>query len=315
MTDLGAADRAQQDQRSRPGGQDDQDHQGEQGERGRRSEESRRSEPGRQASRVSGVFAVRGLAGRSVQAAPKEEGKALRRRVPRGAHAELTFDAGRPDAVTAVEESNLGRIPELTPIRVGRMAATPFAFLRGSAAPVIAYDLARTRDRHRRPDLRRRPRGQLRPVRRRARRPGHRSERLRRDGTRPLGVGPQAPRHLARARGQGSGRGRGHLSQGRPRRGRCLPTHAAAAREAPGAGRVERHRGRGTRLPRRRPRPARHPGAGHGEGAGQHQRTVRGQVDPADGGRQPPLPGRASGAAPGTRRGRPRRSRPRWSTT
>src|SRR5690242_17704065 len=140
MTDLGAADRAQQDQRSRPDGQGHQDHQG---ERGRRSEESRLSEPGRQASRVSGVFGVRGFAGRPVQAAPKEEGKALRRRVPRGAHAGLTFDAGRPDAVTAVEESNLGRIPELTPIRVGRMAATPFAFLRGSAG-LMAYDLART---------------------------------------------------------------------------------------------------------------------------------------------------------------------------
>ncbi|WP_240634416.1 MULTISPECIES: DUF2252 domain-containing protein [Streptomyces] len=77
------------------------------------------------------------------QGSPKEEGKALRGRVPRGAHAELLVDAGRPDAVTAVEESNRGRIPELTPIRVGRMAATPFAFLRGSVG-LMAYDLART---------------------------------------------------------------------------------------------------------------------------------------------------------------------------
>jgi uncharacterized protein (DUF2252 family) len=45
--------------------------------------------------------------------------------------------------VTAVEESNQGRLPELTPIRVGRMSATPFAFLRGSAG-LMAYDLART---------------------------------------------------------------------------------------------------------------------------------------------------------------------------
>ncbi|WP_128092319.1 DUF2252 family protein, partial [Streptomyces resistomycificus] len=35
------------------------------------------------------------------------------------------------------------RQPELTPIRIGRMAATPFAFLRGSAG-LMAYDLART---------------------------------------------------------------------------------------------------------------------------------------------------------------------------
>ncbi|MFJ7419814.1 DUF2252 domain-containing protein [Streptomyces uncialis] len=72
----------------------------------------------------------------------KEAGKALRERVPRGAHARFEPDAGRPDAVTAVVESNQGRLPELTPIRVGRMAASPFAFLRGSAG-LMAYDLAR----------------------------------------------------------------------------------------------------------------------------------------------------------------------------
>ncbi|MFG2573516.1 DUF2252 domain-containing protein [Streptomyces sp. NPDC048481] len=74
---------------------------------------------------------------------PKAEGRGLRGRVPRSAHAELVLDASRPDAVAAVEESGRGRIPELTPIRVGRMAATPFAFLRGSAG-LMAHDLART---------------------------------------------------------------------------------------------------------------------------------------------------------------------------
>ncbi|MEU5117455.1 DUF2252 domain-containing protein [Streptomyces asoensis] len=74
---------------------------------------------------------------------PKEEGKALRDRVPRSAHAAFAPDPSRPDAVAAVEESSRGRIPELTPIRVGRMAATPFAFLRGSAG-LMAHDLART---------------------------------------------------------------------------------------------------------------------------------------------------------------------------
>ncbi|MDX6362544.1 MAG: hypothetical protein QOC85_1551 [Streptomyces sp.] len=97
-------------------------------------------------SGVSGVSAaagVRGFAAWPVEGSPKKEGKALRRRVPRAVHAGFTPDAGRPDAVTAVEESNRGRLPELTPIRVGRMAATPFAFLRGSAG-LMAYDLART---------------------------------------------------------------------------------------------------------------------------------------------------------------------------
>lgn len=86
---------------------------------------------------------VRGFATWPVEGSPKEEGKALRASVPRSAHAALDLDGARPDAVTAVEESGRGRIPGLTPIRVGRMAATPFAFLRGSAG-LMAYDLART---------------------------------------------------------------------------------------------------------------------------------------------------------------------------
>ncbi|GAA3123718.1 DUF2252 domain-containing protein [Streptomyces rameus] len=89
---------------------------------------------------------VRGFAQwppRDPSVSPKREGKALRSSVPRSAHHTLDLDAGRPDAVSAVAESNAGRIPELTPLRVGRMAAGPFAFLRG-AAGLMAYDLART---------------------------------------------------------------------------------------------------------------------------------------------------------------------------
>ncbi|WP_329337014.1 DUF2252 domain-containing protein [Streptomyces sp. NBC_00663] len=86
---------------------------------------------------------ARGFAAWPAQGSPKEEGKSLRARIPRGAHAALDVDGSRPDAVSAVEESSRGRLPELTPIRVGRMAATPFAFLRGSAG-LMAYDLART---------------------------------------------------------------------------------------------------------------------------------------------------------------------------
>ena len=86
---------------------------------------------------------VRGFAEWPAAGSPKDEGKALRKRIPRSAHAMLDLDGSRPDAVSAVEESGRGRLPELTPIRVGRMAATPFAFLRGSAG-LMAYDLART---------------------------------------------------------------------------------------------------------------------------------------------------------------------------
>lgn len=63
--------------------------------------------------------------------------------MPRSEHSALDLDGSRPHAVVAVEESHRGRIAELTPIRAGRMAATPFAFLRGSAG-LMAYDLART---------------------------------------------------------------------------------------------------------------------------------------------------------------------------
>ncbi|CAM5555059.1 DUF2252 domain-containing protein [Streptomyces afghaniensis] len=86
---------------------------------------------------------VRGFAEWPVEGSPKDEGKALRERIPRSAHATLDPDGTRPDVVSAVEESGRGRLPELTPIRVGRMAATPFAFLRG-AAGLMAHDLART---------------------------------------------------------------------------------------------------------------------------------------------------------------------------
>lgn len=73
----------------------------------------------------------------------RERGKDIRKQVSRAAHAGLEERPSRPDAVTAVEQSNAGRLPHLTPIRVGRMAANPFAFLRG-AAGLMAYDLVGT---------------------------------------------------------------------------------------------------------------------------------------------------------------------------
>ncbi|MFD4944501.1 DUF2252 domain-containing protein [Streptomyces sp. NPDC058409] len=83
------------------------------------------------------------VAGRSAPQSPRDAGKALRERVPRASHSALDLPAGRPDAVQAVEESSRGRVPGLTPIRVGRMAAAPFAFLRGSAG-LMAHDLVGT---------------------------------------------------------------------------------------------------------------------------------------------------------------------------
>ncbi|MFF7454242.1 DUF2252 domain-containing protein [Kitasatospora sp. NPDC008115] len=73
----------------------------------------------------------------------RARGKALRARSPREGHAGFAPAADRPTAVEAIEASNAGRRAALVPIRLGRMAATPFAFLRGSAG-LMAADLAAT---------------------------------------------------------------------------------------------------------------------------------------------------------------------------
>jgi uncharacterized protein (DUF2252 family) len=70
-------------------------------------------------------------------------GKALRQRVPRSAHSLWSPAPDRPDTVAMLESSSEGRVPELIPIRYGRMLPSPLAFLRGSAA-IMAFDLAAT---------------------------------------------------------------------------------------------------------------------------------------------------------------------------
>jgi uncharacterized protein (DUF2252 family) len=70
-------------------------------------------------------------------------GKALRETVPRESHAGWTPPANRRDPVDMLEESNRDRVPELVPIRYGRMLRSPFTFLRGSAG-LMAYDLSTT---------------------------------------------------------------------------------------------------------------------------------------------------------------------------
>ncbi len=70
-------------------------------------------------------------------------GKALRERVSRTVHAKWTAPADRPDPIDILHESDRGRLPELLPIRYGRMRQSPFAFFRGSAA-VMAWDLSKT---------------------------------------------------------------------------------------------------------------------------------------------------------------------------
>jgi uncharacterized protein (DUF2252 family) len=70
-------------------------------------------------------------------------GKALREKVPRSSHAKWAVPAGRPDPIEVLRHSDRGRLPELLPIRYGRMRQSPFAFFRGSAA-LMAWDLSKT---------------------------------------------------------------------------------------------------------------------------------------------------------------------------
>lgn len=71
------------------------------------------------------------------------QGKALRDQTPREGHGAWKAAKDRPDPLELLELSNAGRQKDLVPLRMGRMAASPFTFLRGAAC-VMAWDLART---------------------------------------------------------------------------------------------------------------------------------------------------------------------------
>lgn len=70
-------------------------------------------------------------------------GKALRDKCPRTSHANWEPDADRIPPLTLLERSNEGRLPDLIPIRYGRMLQSPFTFYRGSAL-AMAADLSTT---------------------------------------------------------------------------------------------------------------------------------------------------------------------------
>jgi uncharacterized protein (DUF2252 family) len=70
-------------------------------------------------------------------------GKALREKVPRAEHARYHTSPHREDPVAILERQNASRVQKLVPVRYARMLASPFSFLRGSAA-VMAADLAGT---------------------------------------------------------------------------------------------------------------------------------------------------------------------------
>lgn len=69
-------------------------------------------------------------------------GKCLRERVPRRSLADWTPPPDRPDPIHVINGNHRGRVDRLIPIRVGRMVASPYGFLRGTAV-VMAEDVAR----------------------------------------------------------------------------------------------------------------------------------------------------------------------------
>jgi uncharacterized protein (DUF2252 family) len=71
----------------------------------------------------------------------RDQGRSLRDQVPLDAHAAWSRPAERPTIEEFLAARNVGRMPELLPIGHGRMAASAFAFYRGSAG-LMAHDLA-----------------------------------------------------------------------------------------------------------------------------------------------------------------------------
>jgi hypothetical protein len=70
-------------------------------------------------------------------------GKTVRSLVPREDHAAFDLPADRRDPLELLEGQARTRLPDLVPVRYGRMSASPFAYFRGAALP-MASDLAST---------------------------------------------------------------------------------------------------------------------------------------------------------------------------
>jgi len=71
-----------------------------------------------------------------------EQGRLVRKRVPRVSHAAFEPRPGR-DPIAILEAQEADRLPELVPLRHARMAESPFSYYRGTPA-VLAFDLATT---------------------------------------------------------------------------------------------------------------------------------------------------------------------------
>jgi uncharacterized protein (DUF2252 family) len=81
--------------------------------------------------------------GRLTPAERARRGKQARAAVPREGHAVFDPPRDRPDPIGLLEQQAASRVPELVPVRYGRMMLSPFAYFRGAALP-MASDLAAT---------------------------------------------------------------------------------------------------------------------------------------------------------------------------
>src|SRR5580698_6285310 len=93
--------------------------------------------------RSSRRFALDSAADRLTPAERAERGKAARAAVPRDSHAVYDPPADRAVPVGLVERRASTRVPELVPVRYGRMLASPFSYFRGAALSMAA-DLSAT---------------------------------------------------------------------------------------------------------------------------------------------------------------------------
>ncbi len=97
-------------------------------------------------TRVAVSSAAQAQASRHVHLTVEERvarGRAARAVAPRSSHGSWEPVADRPDPIALLEEQADVRVPELVPIRYGRMLESPFTFFRG-AALIMAADLAAT---------------------------------------------------------------------------------------------------------------------------------------------------------------------------
>ena len=92
---------------------------------------------------AAGSAALGGPTGAIDRADRIDAGRALRKEVPRSSHGDWMAAGDRPDPVGVLVAQGESRVPELLPIRYGRMAESPFGFFRGAAAGMAA-DLAST---------------------------------------------------------------------------------------------------------------------------------------------------------------------------